>query len=200
MATQIERREATITRLVDATIAVLHELGYAAASTQVICDRAGVSQGALFRHFKTRRALMAHAAEVVALRQIETFRSRVPADRVVATEADARELIADAVALGDSPENHTWHELMTAARTDAALRAELQDATDTYQREILMAAAQVLGQRIAGEIFVPTMRIIFSFVDGLALAAPLTHDQAGIDAAVDTFAQILWAGTQGENA
>lgn len=199
VATQAERRTATMNRLVDATIGVLDEIGYAGASTQIICDRAGVSQGGMFRHYATRRALMAHAAREVAQRQVAVFREHLPANRSIESPADVRSLVADVVALGASPENRTWHELMAAARTDSELREELQDATDFYHREIMAVAAELLSDVIAPDDLLPTMRVILSFVDGLAVATPLTHDQAGIDAAVDTFARMLWAFNQ-ENA
>lgn len=180
-------------RLADATIEVLDEIGYAGASTQVICDHAGISQGGMFRHFGTRRALLAHAAREVAQRQVSAFRDRLSADRTIDSVADARSLVADVVDLAASPENRTWHELMAAARTDAELRDELQEATDFYHREIMTVAGQLLSNTIATADLLATMRVILSFVDGLAVATPLTHDQPGIDAAVDTFARMLWS-------
>ncbi|BCL74429.1 hypothetical protein JHS3_01650 [Jeongeupia sp. HS-3] len=55
MATQIERSSATQTRLIDATISLLDELGYARLSETRICERAGVSRGALRHHFPSGR-------------------------------------------------------------------------------------------------------------------------------------------------
>lgn len=60
---QRERRETTRRALVDATIACLAERGYAGTTTTEVVKRAGLSQGALFRHFPTRSALVAAAAE-----------------------------------------------------------------------------------------------------------------------------------------
>ena len=65
--TQAERRAATIERLVDASIAVLAESGYAGASVKAICDHAGVSQGALFRHFETRLELLVQPPQLPRL-------------------------------------------------------------------------------------------------------------------------------------
>ncbi|AOY01676.1 TetR/AcrR family transcriptional regulator [Jeongeupia sp. USM3] len=55
MATQIERSSATQARLIDATISLLDELGYARLSETRICERAGVSRGALRHHFPSGR-------------------------------------------------------------------------------------------------------------------------------------------------
>ena len=56
--TQGERSAATVAKLIQATIEAIVEVGYAGASTREICDRAGISQGGLFRHFPTRRDLI----------------------------------------------------------------------------------------------------------------------------------------------
>lgn len=58
--TQQQRRETTIARLLDASIAItIIEFGYARTSAALIAKRAQVSGGALFRHFPTMRDLMA---------------------------------------------------------------------------------------------------------------------------------------------
>lgn len=61
--TQAERRESTRRALLEATIGALVELGYSGTTTTEVVRRAGVSQGALFKHFPTRSALVAAAAE-----------------------------------------------------------------------------------------------------------------------------------------
>ncbi len=60
--TQQQRREDTIARLLDASIATIIEVGYARASAKVITQRAQVSDGALFRHFPTMGDFMAATA------------------------------------------------------------------------------------------------------------------------------------------
>src|ERR1700761_690701 len=82
--TQQERREQTVGRLLEACIATIIEVGYARASAAVITKRAGVSVGALFRHFATMGDFMAATASEVLRRQLESFTKRVaeiPADR-----------------------------------------------------------------------------------------------------------------------
>jgi AcrR family transcriptional regulator len=61
--TQAERRAATRRALLDATVASLVEGGYSGTTTTEVTRRAGVSQGALFKHFPSRSALVAAAAE-----------------------------------------------------------------------------------------------------------------------------------------
>jgi AcrR family transcriptional regulator len=74
--TQRERREGTIRKLLDAATDTLIEHGYAETSVQRICDRAGVSQGALFRHFATREELMVAVGEDVGAKILERYRRK----------------------------------------------------------------------------------------------------------------------------
>lgn len=51
------RGEATRTRLLEATRAVVREVGYAHASTRAIARAAGVAEGTIYRHFPHKTAL-----------------------------------------------------------------------------------------------------------------------------------------------
>src|SRR5437763_1304863 len=75
--TQQQRREETVGRLLEACIDTIIEVGYARASAAVITKRAGVSVGALFRHFETMGDFMAATASEVLRRQLESFTKRV---------------------------------------------------------------------------------------------------------------------------
>lgn len=82
--TQQQRREETVARLLQASIDTIIEFGYARASAAVVTKRAGVSVGALFRHFETMGDFMAATASEVLRRQIETFTKQIteiPADK-----------------------------------------------------------------------------------------------------------------------
>ena len=57
-----QRGERTRARLIEATIAVVAEVGYARASTRVIAERAGVAEGTIYRHFPDKTALFFAAA------------------------------------------------------------------------------------------------------------------------------------------
>jgi len=89
------RRDGTRARLVRAAREVLEHGGYAAASVLAIARRAGVSAGALYRHFPSKAALFVEVLRVAgegelaemhaAARRAETFMERLEA--VVATYA-----------------------------------------------------------------------------------------------------------------
>src|SRR5262245_24013110 len=61
--TQQERREATRTALMRATVECLVELGYSATTTLEVERRAGVSRGARIHHFATKAVLLASAVD-----------------------------------------------------------------------------------------------------------------------------------------
>jgi len=55
------RSHRTRAKILEATTQVLFEVGYAGAKTPLIAERAGVSQGALYRHFPTKIDLLSSA-------------------------------------------------------------------------------------------------------------------------------------------
>ena len=59
--TQQQHTEETQAALLDATIACLHEVGYAATSTTLVSERAGVSRGAQTHHYPTKTQLVVAA-------------------------------------------------------------------------------------------------------------------------------------------
>src|SRR3569832_837711 len=64
--TQAMRRAETRTRLLDATVECLIELGYAGTTTPIECERAGRSRGALLHHFPTKTELVIAAVTHLA--------------------------------------------------------------------------------------------------------------------------------------
>jgi AcrR family transcriptional regulator len=111
---QVERTAATIARLLDATIEAIVELGYSRATVREICDRAGVSQGGLFRHFPTRKDLLVATLAELHDRQLAAMRE-------VAAEADPHAAIGRMRDVINAPDTTVWLELCVAARTDAEL-------------------------------------------------------------------------------
>ncbi len=57
-----QRGDRTRARLIEATLAVVGEGGYARASTRAIAERAGVAEGTIYRHFPDKTALFFAAA------------------------------------------------------------------------------------------------------------------------------------------
>jgi AcrR family transcriptional regulator len=166
--TQQQRREETVGRLIDACIATIIEVGYARASAAVITKSAGVSVGALFRHFETMGDFMAATASEVLRRQLESFTKRVteiPADQP-ALEA-ALTILRD---ITSGATNAVVYELLIAARTDEKLRGTLQHELRQYSAKIVDAARALPGAEGFGEETFPVVVALMTNVfDGAAV-------------------------------
>ncbi len=166
--TQQQRREETIGRLLDASIATIVEVGYARASAAVIAKRAQVSDGALFRHFPTMGDFMAATAREVMRRQLGEFSKRVadlPADKP-ALEG-ALTIMRDVTG---NDTNTVMYELLIAARTDEKLRATLQDVLTEYAANIYETARALPGaDQFSEETFVALTAILTNTFDGAAI-------------------------------
>ncbi|MFE3189431.1 TetR/AcrR family transcriptional regulator [Nocardia sp. NPDC059240] len=135
---QRERRETTIAKLFDAALATIAEKGYARASVKTIAARAGMSYGALFRHFPNTTEFMVATAEEAFRRQLEEFEKRyaalAPADRTL------ERVLRLQYELAGNSTNAVIYELQLAARTDEELRKGLQTAVFGYGVRILQLA------------------------------------------------------------
>ena len=166
--TQQQRREETVGRLLEACIATIIEVGYARASAAVITKRAGVSVGALFRHFETMGDFMAATASEVLRRQLESVTKRVaeiPADRpaLQAVLAILRDITS-------GPTNAVFYELMVAARTDEKLRDAMQCELAQYAAKIDDAARAMPGaEGIPEETFPVVVALMRNVFDGAAV-------------------------------
>ncbi|MBW0014155.1 TetR/AcrR family transcriptional regulator [Mycobacterium sp.] len=166
--TQQQRREETVGRLLEACIDTIIEVGYARASAAVITKRAGVSVGALFRHFETMGDFMAATASEVLRRQLESFTKRVaeiPADQPALEAALA--ILRDITA---GPANAVLYELLVAARTDEKLRATLQHELGQYSAKIHDAARALPGaETFPAETFPVIVALLTNVFDGAAV-------------------------------
>jgi AcrR family transcriptional regulator len=166
--TQQQRREETVGRLLDACIATIIEVGYARASAAVITKRAGVSVGALFRHFETMGDFMAATASEVLRRQVEAFTkgvAEIPADQP-ALEA-ALVILRD---ITSGATNAVIYELLVAARTDEKLRGTLQHELHQYSTKIQEAARTLPGaESFPEETFPALVAVLTNVFDGAAV-------------------------------
>lgn len=188
--TQQQRREETIARLLDASIETIIEIGYARASAAVICKRAGLSVGALFRHYPTIGDFMAATAYEALRRQLELF-----SKQVVQIPTGHPALPAVLTVLRDITGNDTnavLYELMIAARTDEKLRATLQDVFTEYSAKIFEAAsaAPTAEQFPDGTRAVVTGLLTNTF-DGAAMLRPVLSDPEFEARKIELLAKLL---------
>ena len=124
--TQEQRTDAMRARLLEATLELIAEEGWAQTSTLKICARAGVSRGAQTHHFPTKDSLLIAAVREIVLRYQRELENA--SDQESSRERKLEELfdfLWDACFEGNLLT--CWMEVMVAARTDAALRPAVRE-------------------------------------------------------------------------
>lgn len=189
--TQKERRETTIRKLLDAATEALIEVGWAGATVQEISQRAGVSQGGLFRHFPTREALMVAAGEDVGQKILAHYRREFERLR------DREEPLALALRLVRehcrSRLNQAWYELTFAARTNDAIRKALRPVAEKYYRDIGALARVLLPETAAqlGDRFDVLVETIIAIFDGEVLQRYLLKNNGADEVRVELLLGLL---------
>lgn len=147
MATQTERRAATRQRLLDAAAQLLCEHGTAGCTTAAVGAKAGLSNGALFRHFPTRNALLAATVEHVFDRlradYVAAFHATGAAER---TTRHLLTLLWDVMA---DPHLAGVYDVYAQARTDPSLRTAIEPVARAHVAD-LHALARALAAELPG--------------------------------------------------
>ena len=181
--TQQQRREATQTKLLDATIACIVELGYAATSTTEICARAGVSRGAQVHHYPTKATLVAAAVEhLFAQRHHELV-------AVHEQHGDLSPAFDHLWRIYSGPTLHAWMELVVAARTDPELRRSVAAVNRRFVAATLPTFVRMFG--VSEDQARVGLRLTFAVLDGLAMNAILQRDDALAKAVLTALRQTL---------
>ncbi|CAM4117134.1 TetR/AcrR family transcriptional regulator [Nocardia ninae] len=166
--TQAQRRAAAITKLVEATIEAIAEVGYHNASLGEISRRAGVSKGGIFRHFDSRTDLVVAAAEEVGRRHMRAFdniRVRENTDRPL----DLTHILHRARNQIRQETNTVWFELLVAARTEPQLRARLAPVASALIDDVERVAVAALSPAVPADIARLLATSIVHMFDGEAI-------------------------------
>jgi AcrR family transcriptional regulator len=171
------RSRATRRRLLRACVASLAERGLAATTTTEVCRRAGVSQGALFKHFPTKHALLAAAVEDLFASLLQEYRRGLSAVSASEDRVDAAMRLLWQIMT--RPSLQAVFELMAAGRGDRALRRALQ-AVQARHHENLRRAARELFPQAAGDgaDFDALLDVVLSAMQGASLGALVLPDAA----------------------
>lgn len=174
--TQAERREGTRLKLLDSTVTCLTDLGYAGTTTTEVCSRAGVSQGALFKHFPSKAALVSAAAEHLFSTLVDQYRTEFP---TVAAKADRVEAAVRLLwKIMDQPRLHAAFELYLAARTDAEVAASLRPVALKHRRNLQQQARELFPQAAnAGDDFDVLLGVLIDAMQGGALGGAALRDE-----------------------
>ena len=120
---QQARSVVTYERLIGATLDVIHDVGYHAATTQEIAERAQVSRGALLYHFPARADIILAAME--RLLDDGTADIRAVARRVQKGELSLEGFVGFLWELFSGRFFYLSLEMITEARNDAELRERM---------------------------------------------------------------------------
>ncbi len=159
-------------RLLDASIDTIVDVGYARASAAVVTRRAGLSGGALFRHFDTMGDFMAATAREVMRRQLDAFGKQV-AD--IAPDQPVLHGVLQAMRdITGNDTNVVMYELLIAARTDELLRDTLQDVLKDYSARILDTARTLpTAEQYPEETLAAVVALVTNAFDGAAIVRPI---------------------------
>lgn len=175
--TQEERREATRRALLAAAIECLADEGLAGTTTGAVCARAGVSQGALFKHFPTKGALLAAAAEHLFAHLVDEFRAGLA--RFVGPQDRAEAAVRRLWEIFQQPRLHAAFELYNAARTDPELGERLAPVARRHGENLHRLAHELFPTTAAARPeFDAVVSLVVMALQGAALGS-LADPEAG---------------------
>lgn len=165
---QAERSAVMRRRLLDATVAALHELGYRRTTTREVQQRAGVSRGALLHHFGSRSELIVAAMEHLAEQRVGEV-GRLAASPPPTSSGRRQWAIEVLWSTFDGPLFTASLELWLAARTDDELLAALAPRERALGRVIREVARDLFGPKLsAAENFDENLEIMLDAMRGAA--------------------------------
>jgi AcrR family transcriptional regulator len=186
---QEERTRLMRARLLEATVELLVERGFAGTSTTLVSERAGVSRGAQLHHFPTKNDLVVAAVEhVTAVRGAELAAAATDLPR------GARRTRAVLRMLGDhftSPVFTAALELWVAARTDETLLAAVAPLEQKVGRDTHRMTVDLLGADESQPGVRELVQATLDLVRGLGLADTITDDARRRGRILDQWARTL---------
>jgi AcrR family transcriptional regulator len=162
--TQRERRDETRAKLLDATVACLGELGYARTTTTEIVQRAGVSQGALFKHFPSKAALLSAAVEQLFAELVASYE-----DTFAQLPRDASQAFDLLWAIFTGPKLSIAFELYLAGRTDDALRTALEPVVREHRAQLIAHARVLFPEAARKPDFAAWIDLMMMAMEGLVV-------------------------------
>lgn len=165
---QKDRTAATRAAVLEATVELLVERGYAGTSTRLAAEKAGVSLGALQHHFRTKAELTVEAMRFVSDRLAGEFVSAIPRD------GDELERIALALdrlfVVFRGPTFAAAMELHLAARTDESLQEPMSQLHEEDQQRIRESAIALMPGVESQPGFDAWLLMSVSAIRGMAVA------------------------------
>lgn len=173
---QAERRAATRGALLDATLEVLAEVGYAGLTTSHVVARAGVSRGAQAHYFATKADLVVQALEHLTAGLVAELVAQ-PVRRAAGPRRQYELLLNALWELHTGSAPTALLELLVAARTDADLRAHLVRFDRHVSATLRDTATQVAPGLADRPEFHALVVTALSTIRGLSLLRPLASER-----------------------
>ncbi len=176
-------------RLLEATVELLVERGFARTSTTLVSERAGVSRGAQLHHFPTKNDLV-----VAAVEHVTELRGAELAEALQRLPGGGRRTRAVLDVLGDhfsSPVFSAALELWVAARTDEALLAAVAPLEQRVGRETHRLTVAALGADESRPGVRELVQATLDLVRGLGLADTISDDAARRRRILRSWADVL---------
>lgn len=165
---QAERRAATRGALLDATLEVLVEVGYAGLTTGQVVARAGVTRGAQAHYFATKAELVVQALDHLTTRLVAEIVAQ-PLRRADGDRAQFELLLNRLWEVNAGPASTALLELLVAARTDAELREHLVRFDRQVARTLRTTASAVAPSLVERPDFHPLVVTALATIRGLWL-------------------------------
>jgi AcrR family transcriptional regulator len=166
-----ERLEQTRTRLLDAVIESLAEVGYAATSTTEVARRSGLTRGAQLHHFGTKDQMMIAAAKHLNTRGDDAL-ALAALDQAVDEDDRVRRALAILGLFPSGPFAAAYAELWIASRAHPELEEALRES-DVIARDSVRALFGPTILAKAGPDFDALLDITMYALRGMALDAHL---------------------------
>lgn len=183
--TQAQRSASTRSNLLDAAIGCLFEHGYAATTTIMVAERAGVSRGGMLHQFPTKADLMAFVIEADFEEEVALYHELLtgiddPRDRLAAYPGAAWSVLS-------RPSGVAVLEILQGTRSDRALREKLAPVLARIEAH----ARDYLSQEFPGGLSVPMMQLIVGAVRGLSIGQVIAPAGEDVVDAVRLLEQLL---------
>jgi AcrR family transcriptional regulator len=186
---QQDRSRATRSRLLEAAVACLAEVGWSGSTVAVVAERAGVSRGAAQHHFPTREALFIAAVEHVAEQRSAEIRRQV--GQQTGRQLPTRQVVELVVDLYTGTMFRAALALWVASAAEPELRDQVVPLETRIGRQVHRLAVDLLGADESVPGVRETIQATLDLARGLGLANLLTDDSARRGGIVTQWARML---------
>jgi AcrR family transcriptional regulator len=185
--TQAERSSETRRILLETTIRCLHTRGYAATTTLLVAQEAGLSRGAMLHQFPTRVDLMMFVVQSVFDEEVAIYNARLAAipdakERKYAFPQIVWEVLS-------RPAGVAVLEILQGSRSDPDLTERLAPLQAEIEENALALLVRWFGDGGAGSKTL--MRLVVWAVRGLSIAQVLAPDPEEIEKSVTLLRRML---------